>query len=116
MTFAIERHTQPPAGAWIRPVGRKYRYCLRARKSWLPEDRAEPYPTTEFERWGLDREAMRPVRDGHHALCWISHLYMIAPGVWRDTYDFGGNARWQCCPLYYRLMDTDPVGQVGLFL
>lgn len=102
----------PPDGAFIRPVGSLWGYCLRAVRSW-PDD--GDGPCTEFERWGLDRQTLRPVRDGHHDHCWISHLSQIAPGVWRDVFDFGGNQRWECVPLYYRLMPGGPAGQLELF-
>lgn len=106
-------HDQPPDGAWLRPVGRMYGYCLRAVRSWPATD--DDGPCTEFERWGLDRQAMRPVRDREAGHCWISCLRQVLPGVWRDTCDFGGNPRWECCPLYYRLMTIGPAGQMEMF-
>lgn len=67
-------HDMPPDGAWLRPVGRMYRgYCLRAVRSWPATD--DDGPCTEFERWGMDQQAMRPVRDGNDKHCWIRNTY-----------------------------------------
>ena len=104
-------HTPPPTGAWLRPVG-NFSYCLRAIESW-PDD--GDGPCTKFERWGLDRDRQAPVQDGHHDHSWIYHLRQVLPGVWRDTFDYGpGNPRWRCCPIYYKLMPSGPLGQLNL--
>lgn len=100
----------PPIGAFMRPVGRGYAYCLRVVKVF-PPDADDPRPVIEVERWGMAND--RPVRDGHHDHGWLRNLVPALPGVWRDQWPFD-TPRWTCCPLYYRLMDTGPNGQMEL--
>lgn len=100
----------PPVGAFLRPVGYGYGYCLRVVKTWAP-DKEHPRGYVEFERWGLKDGV--PVRDGHHDHSWQSDLVPALPGVWRDEWPHQ-TPRWSCCPLYYRLMDTGPKGQMEL--
>lgn len=100
----------PPVGAFLRPVGRGYAYCMRVVKVW-PTSKDSPRITIEYERWGLENET--PVRDGHQNYGWNSDLVPALPGVWRDEWPHQ-TPRWSCCPLYYRLMDTGPKGQMEL--
>lgn len=109
-------HSPPPVGSFLRPVGKEYAYFMRVLRV---------YPATkndgeciEYERWGVDDGA--PVRDGQQNKGWVRGLRQVLPGIWRDTCDFGGNPRWSCCPLYYRLAvhhAPAPVlrGQISLF-
>jgi hypothetical protein len=101
----------PPIGAFLRPVGKGFAYCLRVLRHF---EKRNGYPSIECQRWGM--EDLRPVDDGHVSR---GHYVDMAPtgipGVWRDPFDFGGNPRWRCCPLYYRLIDSDASGQRGLF-
>lgn len=100
----------PPIGAFVRPVGLGYAYCLRVMKVWPPH-KQDSRTVIEFERWGLENGI--PVRDGHQNRCWESDLVPAIPGVWRDQWPYD-TPRWGCCPLYYRLMDTGPKGQMEL--
>lgn len=96
---------QPPAlGSFIRAVGQGEGYCLRVLRVF-PEDKDGP-ETLECERWGRDEQG-QPLRDEYRGKSYLSNLLRIAPGVWRDTFDFGGNPRWACAPLYYRSMPAN---------
>lgn len=94
-------HEAPAPGTFIRAVGQGHGYCLRVLQVF-PEDKDGP-ETLECERWGRDEHG-QPMRDSDHGKSYLTNLLRIAPGIWRDTFDFGGNPRWACCPLYYRAM------------
>ena len=100
----------PKVGAFVRPVGIGYGYCLRVVKVF-PPDEHDARTVIKFERWGLKDGA--PVRDGYQKHIWQSDLVPALPGVWRDEWPHQ-TPRWTCCPLYYRLMDTGPNGQMEL--
>lgn len=87
-----------------------YGYCLRVVKVFPPE-KHDGRTCIEFERWG-QKDGV-PVRDGHHNHNWQSDWVPALPGVWRDQWPHS-TPRWACCPLYYRLMDTGPKGQMEL--
>ncbi len=101
------RHEPPLTGAFLRPVGRWYRYCYRV-LGVLPEDKDGP-EVIVAERWGVD-ECGAPLRDEHDAKHWLTGLRQVLPGVWRnmsETTPMG--------PVYYRVTGTGPAGQKELF-
>lgn len=95
-------HSPPPVGAFLKPVGKDYSYFVRVLCVY-PETETNA-ECIEYERWGVDKDT--PVRDGKQNKGWVKGLRQVLPGIWRDTYDFGGNPRWRVCPLYYRLVTT----------
>lgn len=103
-------HQPPPIGAYLRPVGQGYGYCLRVVEVF-PPDQDDPREGLKFERWGQADGV--PVKDGHQSHSWMRGLRRVAPGVWKDQWEFD-TPRWSCCPLYYRLMQTGPRGQMEL--
>ena len=103
-------HSPPPAGAWLRPVGLSYGYCLKVLRVHESASSRSPLEVLECERWGRDAAGL-PLRDGHQNAVWNCCLRKVAPGVWRDT----SSCAWSG-PRYYRLMpDTGPSGQRDLF-
>ena len=103
-------HQPPPIGAYLRPAGKAYAYCLRVLEVY-PPDQDDPREGLKLERWGLAGGV--PVKDGHQSNSWLRGLRRVAPGVWKDQWEFD-TPRWSCCPLYYRLMNTQPKGQLTL--
>ncbi len=106
----MTHHHPPPAGAWLRPIGQWYGYCLRVLNVFPPSE-GEYLETIEFERWGLDRARCMPVRDEHANHSWHHDLRQVLPGVWREVH---GDS-WPLGPRYYRLMDSAPAGQMEIF-
>lgn len=102
---------QPPVGAFIRPVGKGYAYCYKVLRVFGPT-KDQPREGIECERWGLDKDGT-PVRDGHQTHSWLYGLRHALPDAWRDEWEHP-TQRWMCCPLYYRLMNTGPRGQMEL--
>jgi len=98
----------PPPGTFIRPVG-GFHYCLEV-VCVLPEDGEGP-EQWQCRRWGMD-EDRQPVKDGHSDMHYLNGLKQVAPGVWKDEWEFD-TQRWLSCPLYYRRIDVG--GQLGLF-
>lgn len=103
-------HQPPELGAFIRPVGRGYAYCYQVLRVWTPT-KEDPREGLDLKRWGM--KDGRPFNDGHLSTCWLTGLRRVLPGVWRDPWEFD-TPRWRCCPLYYRLIDTGPDGQLQL--
>jgi hypothetical protein len=98
----------PDLGAFIRPVG-DYGYCLEVVKVLVGDAEGEQW---HCRRWGMN-DHRQPVADGHgHGISFLSGLIQVAPGVWRDEWEFD-TPRWTCCPLYYRRIDIG--GQMSLF-
>ena len=104
-------HEPPPVGAYLRAVGQGYGYCLRVVRNFQPDPADRDQEGTEFERWGM-KDGI-PIRDGHHDHCWLYGLKLVLPGVWKDEWEHD-TPRWSCCPLYYRIMNTGPKGQMEL--
>jgi hypothetical protein len=98
----------PLPGAFIRPVG-NYGYCLEVVRV-LPEDGEGP-EQWQCKRWGMN-EDRQPMKDGHSDMHYLNGLKQVAPGVWKDEWEFD-TPRWLSCPLYYRRIDVG--GQLGLF-
>lgn len=108
--------TLPAIGTYLRPVGRQFAYCLRVLRHFPPSAARSDHWRIEGERWGMDRDQHRPINDGHiNPGHYIDLGPTAIPGVWRDPWDYGGYARWQCCPLYYRAIDCNAAGQKDLF-
>lgn len=105
-------HQPPPIGAFLRPVGKSFAYCVRVLQVYPAEPGDDE--CVEYERWGMDGNR-QPVDDGHHGKGWVRNLVQVLPGVWKDFSTFNGFTRWDCCPLYYRLIDHDQDGQKALF-
>lgn len=103
-------HEPPPIGAFLRPVGKGYAYCLRVVRTF-PPTQEDPREGAEFERWGMKNQT--PVKDGHQDHCWLTGITRVLPGVWKDEWPHN-TPRWTCCPIYYRLMNTGPKGQMEL--
>lgn len=109
----MDAMTPPLIGRFLRPVGH-YLYCLRVVQAWNESG----LWMLECEKFDYDHAAGAPPQprpgSGHY---WLSHLDPLRGGtVWRDRFDFGGNPRWGCCPLYYRILRVDcPSGQKELF-
>ena len=100
----------PAIGTFIRPVGWVYCYCFEVVKV-LPENDEGPEQWW-CKRWGKSDDH-QPVADGHHGISYLNNLQEVAPGVWRDPWEFA-TPRWDCCPLYYRKIETK--GQQDLFI
>ena len=104
------QHATPPPGAWLRPIGRLYGYCLKVLCAHPSDSARSSLAVLECERWGRDDSGL-PLRDGHQHITWERGLQQVLPGVWRDT----SSARWGS-PRYYRLMPPAmPRGQIDLF-
>lgn len=95
-------------GTFIRPVG-VHGYCLEVVRVVPRDDEGDEQ--WQCRRWGMDGNR-QPMKDGHSDMHYLSGLKQIAPGVWKDEWEFG-TPRWMCCPLYYRRIDVG--GQLGLF-
>jgi hypothetical protein len=106
--------TAPPIGTYLRPVGAQpfFCYCLRLDRVVGPEkgewDR-EAWTQWQLTRFGLDRERMEPVADGHQNSHYYRDLVEVATGVWRDPHEDD----WDLEPLYWREMGQR--GQLDLF-
>lgn len=107
------KHQPPAVQSFIRPVGPlPTAYCYRVdRVHPADEDGVE---VLECTRFGLSTEGT-PVKDGKQDKHWLDSLHRVANGVWRDEFDFKGNPRWTCCPIYYRSMSANEHGQRDLF-
>lgn len=105
--------TWPAPGTYLRPVGTlPFCYCGRLVRVVGPEQGewdAEPWVQWQFLRFGLDRESMDPVKDGHQNMFYIDNLQPAAPGVWREH----GDCDWFGQPRYWREMGQR--GQLSLF-
>lgn len=100
--------TLPPIGSFLKPVGAtRLHWSMRVTHHW-DDDRIS------YERWGL--KDGRVIDDGRVAPGYVAGnlVQTPIPGVWRDSFDFGGHQRWSCCPLYYRAI-SGPTGQGDLF-
>lgn len=102
----------PLPGTFVRPVG-VHGYCLEIVRV-VPRDDEGP-EQWHCRRWGMDANR-QPINDGQSGMqsgmCYLNGLKQIAPGVWKDEWEFD-TPRWMCCPLYYRRIDVG--GQLGLF-
>lgn len=103
----------PSVGTYLRPVGTyPFCYCLRLERVVGPikgEFDREPWTRWIMTRFGLDRERMEPVKDGHQNEHYLADLVEVAPGVWRDPLEDD----WDLEPLYWREMGQR--GQLSLF-
>jgi hypothetical protein len=97
----------PPLGAFIRPIGpTRYGYCLRV----LRQIDTKEGPCIEGERWGMRDQ--RPLDDGHIQREHFEYLTpSLVPGVWLKP---GWSRLWEE-EVYFRLMQTNPAGQMELF-
>lgn len=100
--------TAPIPGTFIRPVG-VHGYCLEVVRVVPRDDEGDEQ--WQCKRWGMDGNR-QPMKDGHSDMHYLSGLKEIAPGVWKDEWEFD-SPHWMCCPLYYRRIDVG--GQMGLF-
>lgn len=106
--------SRPVVGTFMRPVGALpvFCYCGRLERVVGPEkgewDR-EAWTQWQFKRYGLDRERMEPIKDGHQGMFYVNDLVEVAPGVWRDP----EHDAWDLDPLYWREMGQR--GQLQLF-
>lgn len=108
----MEPEQAPPIGAFLRPVGRSYAYCLRVVKVHPPDEYDEE-TCVEFERWGMENGT--PIKDGYQNHVWLSNLVPALPGVWREQCPYYPQPRhWAHSPLYYRQMDIGPSSQMEL--
>ncbi len=98
----------PLPGTFIRPVG-FFGYCLEVVRV-VPEDKDGP-EQWQCRRWGMDAH-LQPLKDEHSGMRYLNNLKPVAPGVWKDEWEFD-TPRWFSCPLYYRRIDVG--GQLGLF-
>lgn len=79
----------PAPNTWLRPIG-KFHYLLRVTASDVEQDGA----WIAYDTYDL---AGTRQRTG----CSVSPLVEIRSGLWRDNFNWP-DARWPCCPLYYR--------------
>jgi hypothetical protein len=99
----------PQLGSYIRPVGKHLMYCYQVVKV-LPEcrDHAEQWWCMRF---GMDPAERQPIKDGHQNVSYLNGLKQVAPGVWKDEWEFE-TPRWSCCPIYYRALQVGPQGDL----
>lgn len=101
--------TLPPIGSFLKPVGtERLHWSMCVTHHWGDD-------AIGYERWGL--KDGRVIDDGRVAPGYVAGnlVQTPIPGVWRDSFDFGGHQRWSCCPLYYRAI-SGPTGQGDLFV
>lgn len=56
-----------------------------------------------LKRFAYDKQARKPVKDGHQTTHYLNNLKHVLPYVWRDEWEHS-TPRWSCCPLYYRTL------------
>jgi hypothetical protein len=98
-------------GIFIRPVP-ELLYCFEVVKV-VPRERDDG-DQWHCKRWGYDPQTKQPVADGHQDTHYLNNLRDVLPGVWKDEWQ-AESWRWRCCPLYYRVMQHEAKGQMGLF-
>lgn len=87
-------------------------YCFRLERVVGPQKGpwdVEHWTHFIFTRFGLDRERMEPIVDGHQSQCSLRDLVQVAPGVWREA----DEDDWDIEPMYWREMGQR--GQLALF-